>query len=224
MLQVPGHGTDPLLRRPFSLCAVDHGSIHLLMQVRGTGTKIFTTCVPGQVLNAVGPLGNGFTIPETLTEAVIIAGGIGIAPLGWLAHGIRSERPDCTVRFFYGARTKTYTQMLARLPLVAGDRSVATEDGTDGYHGRVTDLLDSLLAGGSIKKHPGLCLYCCGPDAMLSALAARARSLQIACQLSREAMMACGVGACMGCVVAGSRGDYKRVCVEGPVFDSTDFI
>lgn len=222
MLKVPSKGTDPLLRRPFSLCFVDNPRIHLLIQMRGTGTRILQTCAAGQIISIIGPLGNGFTVPESLSEAIIVAGGIGCAPLMYLANFIHKNRPGCTVRFFHGAVTKLYTKMFTHFNFLPSEPIVATEDGSDGYKGLVTELISSWLDSGHIKKHSGISMYGCGPNPMLSVLAGKAKVKKIACQVSLEAMMACGVGACMGCIIRGSSGDYKRVCADGPVFDGTD--
>ncbi len=218
MLRV-GDGTAPLLRRPFSLCAVTHSGIELLVKIRGNGTERMARWPAGHAVDIIGPLGNGFQPPPAGTaSAVLVAGGIGLAPLVCLARWLRDNRPECAVRMLLGARTGTDCDALIPFIPPSCALQIATDDGSRGTRGLVTDLLEDAAV-----LRPAPVFYGCGPMPMLQALANCARRAGLPCFVSLEAHMACGVGACLGCTVPAitPRGPAQvRVCADGPVFDS----
>lgn len=206
MLRQPDR-LDPLLPRPFSVHDAEGANMRLLYRLAGRGTRYLSQLKPGAMVDVIGPLGRGFS-PRRGGQAVMAAGGLGIAPMPLLARKLRSlgERPV----LLYGCRNKG--QLLAARGIKA---LVCTEDGSCGRRGRVTDLLeDRLLRGGACR------VYACGPWAMLKQVSLVCRKHGTPCQVSLEARMACGVGACQGCAVRAASGGYLHVCTDGPVFDS----
>jgi dihydroorotate dehydrogenase electron transfer subunit len=218
-------GTEaaPLLRRPFSLLGLIHErnrvtGIEILFKVVGRGTEILSRCREGDRLSIIGPLGNAFVVPESCRQLVLVAGGVGVPPIRFLAQSLlgREGSPSrCIV--FVGGRTKDDLVCIREFDLPGFLLDVSTEDGSQGNQGMVTRSLEKALDAGTAD------LICaCGPWAMLEAVAAAAESRGIPCQVSIEAMMACGMGACLGCAVK-MRGDdthYRHACMDGPVFDA----
>jgi len=213
-------GFDPLLRRPMSVARVLPGRrrIDILYKVVGCGTRYLSAQPPGARLRTLGPLGNGFRPPGRGRRPVMVAGGVGIAIFPFLAEdlGRRRLRP----RLLFGARRKSDLVGLdffrsRRIPM-----AFATEDGSAGTRGFVTRLLEPLTRSGAEPVE----LYVCGPTPMLRAVGALAVRAGIPCQLALESPMPCGIGVCLGCVVACTPDDqgpvYRRVCTEGPVFDA----
>jgi len=210
--------TDPLLRRPIRLCAVTPTGIELLFKIRGTGTECMSSWNVGHSVDIIGPLGNGFTPPPPQTPVSLIAGGIGIAPLICFARWLLSNRPDCDVRMYLG--TQTSADIDAFIPFIPDGckLQLATEDGSRGKHGFATDM----FAADAASQTAGM-VYGCGPMPMLKALADLTRNTNQQCQISLEAHMACGIGACLGCTVPSHSADNPtplRVCADGPVFDA----
>lgn len=199
---------DPFLKRPISVHDAQAGMLTLLYRVWGRGTEYLSKKQTGDTLAVVGPLGNGF--PVASRSAVVIAGGIGAAPLYYLLRDLK--RRQIKSSFFYGARTESELVLRDAFRSLAGEYFEATDDGTAGYHGLVTDLARDENADS------GADVYACGPTPMLRAAAGWAKSSGRLCYVSLEARMACGVGACLGCVIPGASGEYRRVCVDGPVF------
>ncbi|MBM4309784.1 MAG: dihydroorotate dehydrogenase electron transfer subunit [Deltaproteobacteria bacterium] len=211
-------GTAPLLRRPISLCAVTPSGIELLIKIRGSGTERMAGWPVGHAVDIIGPLGNGFAPPPPGTPAVLVAGGIGIAPLICLARWLKDNRPDCSVRILFGARTAADCDALVPFIPASCALQIATEDGSRGTQGSVTDLLAYKPA-----VCPDALFYGCGPMPMLKSLARLACDTSHACFISLEAHMACGVGACLGCTVPAytPQGPSQvRVCADGPVFEA----
>ncbi len=205
-------GVQPLLRTPLSVHDVnaEQGHLELLYRVVGESTRLLSQVQTGAVLNLLGPLGNGFSLPTSGTEAWLLAGGIGVAPMFYLARKMRQQ--GVTVRLLYGART---AQELVRADDFA-DLGVTvdliTDDGSSGQRGTVIDLL-------ATRKLPDDCqLYACGPRPMLKAVDDFAAAAKRPVQLSLEEYMACGIGACLGCVCATKEGGFAHVCTDGPVF------
>lgn len=221
MLRV-GDRLDPLLRRPFSVhrLLAERGrpvGLELLYRVVGRGTAILAGCRQGDRLDLLGPLGRGFSLPEGLRRAWVVGGGIGVAPLLMLAEAIvdRIGRPeDCHV--FLGARAEE--ELLCREDFRAlGVRlTLTTDDGSAGDQCLVTHPVEAALVDGAPEM-----LYACGPVGMLACVAGIARRRGIPCQVSLEAHMACGLGACLGCAVParGEAGGFLHACMDGPVFD-----
>jgi dihydroorotate dehydrogenase electron transfer subunit len=207
-------GADPLLRRPFSICATRGDDLFLILyQVVGQGTALMSMTEKGERVSVLGPLGKGFDFPERGQDPVLIAGGIGVAPLIFFAQAIGGN----TVTFMAGYRSDSEIVDTEELGLSDIKIAIATDDGTAGHKGPVTDLLEAYL---NEARHDSL-VYACGPGAMLDRVAALTLAQGISCQVSLETHMACGLGACQGCAVKaapGQRKTYYQVCHDGPVF------
>jgi dihydroorotate dehydrogenase electron transfer subunit len=190
----------------------DGERVTILYRVRGKGTRLLTERAPGAVLDVVGPLGNAYTKPRRGTVPVVVAGGIGMASV--FPH-IRALRGKAVV--LYGARSAEELLLLDEVERAAAAVHVSTLDGSLGTQGTVLDLMGGLGREGSYT------LYVCGPHAMIEAVGSFAADRGLPGYASLEEFMACGVGACMGCVVKTVRG-YERVCREGPVFRLEDIV
>jgi dihydroorotate dehydrogenase electron transfer subunit len=204
--------TKTFLRRPFSILCADHskGVITILVRKAGAGSASLFDYSSGDTLNAIIPLGTGFTLPEagSRERILVVGGGVGIAPLFFLA-GILIGK-GLSVDFLAGAKTGKDILLADRLSAIT-ELHIATEDGSEGYKGLVTN-------------HPLLereydRLYACGPRAMLQALIKHVGRKIPFCEVSLENMMACGVGACLCCTEKLSEGRNACVCKEGPVFN-----
>ncbi|NLM45845.1 MAG: dihydroorotate dehydrogenase electron transfer subunit [Firmicutes bacterium] len=200
---------DPYLLRPFSVHDCSPDTLTLLYRIAGRGTLLLSRRQPGEMLTVTGPLGRGFPAGKA-DRAVVVAGGMGAAPLLYLLRFLRAAGKD--VAFFYGARTAAGLVLQDSYRSLADEYTAATEDGSAGKKGLVTQFVHPALSG---KKAD---LYACGPLPMLRAVAALAKEAGADCYLSLEARMACGVGACLGCVIRGADGGWRRVCTDGPVF------
>jgi dihydroorotate dehydrogenase electron transfer subunit len=212
-----GGGTDerPYLPRAFSVlrAPVDSDELHFLIEDVGPGTSCLCELAPGDDLILVGPLGIGFAPPREGRRPVLVGGGVGIAPLaiwqdelsaGALAAGLEPAPA------LLGFRDAAHAPGAALLP----GATVATDDGSVGHHGLVTELLSTELGA-----NPQAEVYACGPPPMLEAVRALCAERGVPAQLALESGMACGYGACFGCVVATADG-YVRLCVDGPVIDA----
>lgn len=210
-------GLSPFLRRPFSIAETkpEQGEFRLLISAVGEGTRYLQGVQEGQTLDCLGPLGSGF-VPRT-SPYVLVAGGIGAAPLVFLAQSLARENHP--VRFFYGTASAADRIPLHLLLPGSVERVDVTEDGSAGLTGRVTEALQrDILAG----RKPGE-IFACGPPPMLRELVRLNMSWNVPMQFSLEERMACGTGACQGCVVEIAEGEetgFLRVCREGPVFDA----
>jgi NAD(P)H-flavin reductase len=206
-----GGGADerPFLPRAFSVMLTPDGSSErqFLLEDVGPGTRRLCELMPGDGLAIVGPLGNGFAPPGGDRRALLVGGGVGIAPLALWQY---REKPASALPPLLGFRDAAHA---AGAMLLAG-AVVATDDGSVGHHGRVTDLLAAEL-----ERAPNVEVYACGPPAMLEAVRALCAQRDTPAQLALESGMACGFGACFGCVVA-TRDGYVRVCVDGPVLEA----
>jgi len=209
-----GQEMDPLLRRPFSLHFARANTIGLLYRVVGKGTSLLSRLKEGASIDVIGPLGKGFSIPESLDRLILIAGGIGVAPLYFAAEKVRRERPQTRVSLFYGARTQGELIRLQAFAELGVETYLATEDGTAGARGFVTRILRET-SGALDAGH----FMACGPEPMLKALTALPWRGDQSLQVSLESNMACGMGACLGCAVQTTSG-YKHVCQDGPVFEA----
>ena len=215
MVQVRS-GIDPLLRRPFSILGVNGDVLLILYRVVGRGTAILSEKKPGDFMRVLGPLGKGFEPPHEAVQPILVAGGMGIVPLIFLS--LKLARKDQQFLAGYGISPEVVP--LDQLSIRGLSPTIATEDGSQGHHGRVTELLESALS--SAKEKP-VSIFACGPLAMLKAVAQTALGQNVPCQVSLESNMACGVGACQGCAVKKSSGSvepYAHVCQDGPVFDA----
>jgi len=206
-LQAPGCAA--LLRRPFSIHDVSGDIVSILYRIAGAGTQLLSRSRKGQRLDVIGPLGKPFLIDRDRRHHIVIAGGIGIAPLQFLLRRLRAAR--LSPLLFYGCTTKDDI-----MPHLDVKKVTATDDGSCGAKGYITAALQRQMA-----RFPGAQLYACGPWPMLRAVARIAAQHRLSCQVSLESFMACGVGACQGCVVRTAAG-YRTVCHDGPVFDGAD--
>ncbi len=216
----PRQGPDPLLRRPFSICGLsDRGRILILYKVVGRGTRILSGLQPGDSVRVMGPLGRGFDVAPGAGPAVLVAGGMGIAPLLFLAR-VLAETGE-RFRFLAGFRGRSDLVPPDRLPETGAPMELATDDGSAGHHGPVTDLLRPLL-----EESPGVRVFACGPGPMLKRVAELSAAAGAPCRVSLESAMACGLGACLGCAVPmkpGSHGGgFLYTCKDGPVFEAGD--
>jgi dihydroorotate dehydrogenase electron transfer subunit len=216
-----GRSAAPPLRRPFSILRVDppKGTFTIFLKVVGEGSRALAALRPGETALCLGPLGRPFSAPADGAEPLMVAGGYGIAPFLMLSEELsRSRRPG---RVFYGGRSAVDLQVRALFAEPGMNLVSATEDGSLGHKGRVTEPLEAYLEG---RESPTV-LFACGPNAMLHAVARIAQRRRIPCQVSLEPWMGCGVGTCLGCVVWIQTGDetrprYRCACTEGPIFDA----
>jgi len=216
--------TDPLLRIPLGVHAIKKNGIHLLYKVVGPGTELLRARRKGETIDVLGPLGNGFDLAPLLREkdsrAILVAGGHGVAPLYALAEAIIKQKRQVDV--FIGACTKKHVVGADKFKKLGAKVHIATEDGTRCHKGYVTEILkkhlDRVKGQGARVK-----VYACGPRPMAGALAKVTDQFGIVAQVSLDAYMACGIGACLGCPIETVDG-YKLVCKDGPVFDAEDIV
>ncbi|MBV9425260.1 MAG: dihydroorotate dehydrogenase electron transfer subunit [Solirubrobacterales bacterium] len=202
-----GEGERPFLPRAFSVLRAPAGSpeLEFLVEDVGPGTKRLAELREGDEVLLTGPLGVGFTPPRETRRPLLVGGGVGIAPLAILQDQLFPNAVPL-LGFRDGAHA-------AGAELLIGAR-IATDDGSAGHHGLVSELLEAELARDSDVE-----VYACGPPAMLEAVRRECERRGVPAQLALESGMACGFGACFGCVVA-TRGGYLRLCLEGPVIDA----
>jgi dihydroorotate dehydrogenase electron transfer subunit len=218
MVRSAAWGQAPLLARPMSLLtAGDRPSI--LIKVVGEGTRRMAHASSGEPFDLLAPLGVPWRACPADHRAVLVAGGVGVAPLLFLARELAAANVTRPLAL-YGARTASDLPLDTELAAVAELR-VATEDGSRGTHGRVTvaleKALDEAAAQGTRVK-----VYTCGPDAMMAAVAKMCAARGVLCEVSLETPMACGYGVCLGCPVARADGSgYLYACTQGPCVDAT---
>jgi dihydroorotate dehydrogenase electron transfer subunit len=208
-----GAGVDerPFLSRAFSIARWLDGETHFLLEDVGPGTRRLAELERGQALWSLGPLGSGFRAPEDGARAILLGGGVGIAPLAILQDRLRCGGvPTSALLGFRDARHAPGAELLT-------EPQLACDDGSCGHHGPVTQLLEAEL-----DHDPGAVVFACGPPAMLEATRALCLRRDVEAQLALEAGMACGFGACFGCVVERRGGGYLRLCVDGPVVDARE--
>lgn len=209
---------DPLLRRPLSVMLADRQSGHIRLLVRrvGRGTELLASLPAGATVNLLGPLGRGFPLPaaETSRDIILVAGGVGVAPLVFLADTLQMHRARFRVCGLFGGASEAHLPVWTEFAGRCAEFHVSTEDGSAGQTGLVTDLLSAQLG-----QDDTAVVYTCGPRPMMATVAAMCAAARVPCWASLEQWMGCGVGACLGCVVpaAGDQG-FLRVCKDGPVF------
>lgn len=233
-----------ILRRPFSfsdirIAGADDVQIDILYCVLGPATTRMTTLRNGDQVTIIGPLGKGFTIPANKKTALLIAGGMGAPPMQHLGSFLSQNHPDIRLAAFAGARSKDDLPFtlasdddgsvsLAEFSKCDVHSHIATDDGSVGLHGFVTDCAQAWIRDNTPNPEETI-IYTCGPEPMLKSVAALAFHYNIDCQVSMERMMACGIGLCQSCAVeAKVEGNdetvYKLCCKDGPVFDSRQVI
>lgn len=238
MIRIAGRN-DPLIGRALAMydrqCDTNgHAiSLSLVYVVKAKFTQALSGCSAGDSVEIWGPLGNGFSTAPT-DHLIMVAGGVGQTPmltlaraaLGLEAYGSPSQPSGYAKRvtFCYGARTAAYLAGLDDFRSVGMDLQISTDDGSMGHHGRVTDVLTRLLDAGTA----GCRIVCCGPEPMMEAVSEIAKRYAVSCEVSLETPMACGIGICFTCVakvaLPDGQWDYKRTCVEGPVFDASTLV
>lgn len=224
MVRASDNFDQPLLRRPFSIHQVsEDGRIQILFKIVGKGTAFLATRKKGDALNLVGPLGKGFALPSQPANICIIGGGMGGAPLFYLTKQILRHQGDHSqVMVFLGAASAGEVANLRKDFADLGVKVlVATDDGSDGHHGLVTELMASNL-----DHNEKWTVFSCGPHPMMKAIASYCLKRSWPCQVSLETLMACGISACLGCAIraSGQINDvakpYLHVCKDGPVFEA----
>ena len=214
-VSVAGPGAnDPLLPRPVSIYRIRQaeGKIELLFKTAGRGTRMLAAKKTGERITILGPAGNGFTMPDGVQNIALIAGGIGMPPLYCLAEKLTHSGYGGKLTLFYGGRTKADLLALDLWEKNNIKAFLATEDGSAGFKGFVTDV---FLEQNNLDRFE--LIISCGPVPMLKTVQKISENTGIPGEISLEAYMACGVGACLGCVCKTTTG-YKRVCADGPVF------
>jgi dihydroorotate dehydrogenase electron transfer subunit len=249
----PSGSLDPFLPRAYSILRVRRllpsrrrksgNALEILYRVMGKGSTTLSRMKQGDRVDLLGPLGHGYQVPPDLTTALLVAGGIGVPPVVALAEmlarsqfmGRRSRNGKVGRRkmiAFIGGKTSDDILCLSDFRKSGAKVHVATEDGSVGHRGLVVDLLEAHLKTQTSRQ--GSIIYACGPHAMLHTVAEIAERFPVPCQVSLEADMACGFGACMGCVIPvkqsavetwdtdGKRRAYKLCCKDGPAFDARE--
>jgi len=215
---------EPLLRRPLSIHRVKGANIELLYEVVGRATQVLSHRKPGEYLDVIGPLGNGFTLNTNhKTLNILVAGGMGVAPLIFLAEKlmeIKDQNAKIKNLILLGAKSKNEILCEREFQELGCEMQVSTDDGSRGFKGKVTDLLRNLVS--SIEYRVSS-IHACGPRPMLKEISRISKKYNIPSQVSLEEHMACGIGACLGCVV-NTKDGFKRVCKEGPVFNADEII
>ena len=220
-----GTSAEPPLRRPFSILTVDPqtDTFRLFLKTIGSGTRALAALAPGDLAQCLGPLGRPFTAPPPGHEALLVAGGYGIAPFHLFCEELL--RGGGRARVFYGGRTAADLQVREPFAAMGVPLVPTTDDGSLGHHGRVTEAVEAYL---DARTGP-VALYACGPDPMLHAVARLAARRGLPAQVSLDPWMGCGVGTCLGCVVwmqsaSEPRPHYRCACTEGPVFDAREVV
>lgn len=209
---------EPLLRRPFSIHRLQGTNIELLYEVVGHATEVLSHRKSGEYLDVIGPLGNGFGYTPHATRhmlPILVAGGMGVAPLSFLSEKLAESKVHSS-KFIVliGAKTKNQILCEKEFRYLGCEVKIATDDGSKGFKGKVTDLLRNLLSAIDYRLST---IYACGPRPMLKEISRISKEYNIPAQVSLEEHMACGIGACLGCAV-NTKDGFKRACKEGPVF------
>ena len=217
-VRIPGMDAR-ILRRPFSVYQVDEraDTMTILYQTVGSGTRHLSTLEAPFSVDIIGPVGNRWEVSDGADRILLVAGGVGAAPLYLFARELVEAGKQVDV--VLGAQTKSalvaleaYEELLGKIPYCA------TDDGTLGYHGFCTGVVSELVASKSYDQ-----VACCGPEPMMKTVVDITLAAQIPTYISLEKRMACGIGACLSCVVMTTDG-YKRSCVDGPIFDAAKVV
>lgn len=225
-IQISGCG-EIFWRRPFSVHRVDRyqGTVDILYAVVGRGSAALSRMQAGEQLNIVGLLGNTFYYDATMQHAIVVAGGLGIAPFSLLLQDLAGGSAKITV--LYGVRSAAYLCCVAEMQSLGAEVIIATEDGSAGENGLITEVAEAYLA--ATAQEDGRSLFICGPAAMLERMQQILQNHHLPAQVTVENLMACGFGACVGCAVplARPRADgslYALACKDGPVFSMQEII
>ena len=214
-----GGAAPPLLRRPFGFHRINDSGFEILYEIAGKGTRFLSGLKAGDKIDVLGPLGNGFPVPKGEKSFIIVAGGIGVAPLASLAGSlVKVKRSE--VYAIIGARHRRSLLCVSHFYGIGIKTMVATDDGSFGKKCFATDVLNEFLA---IKRGFRPVIFACGPGPMLKTAARIAKKRGLECYVSLEENIACGVGACLGCAIR-TRSGYKLVCKDGPVFNAKEVI
>ena len=205
---IRGWGKEPLLSRPISIHHIDNEKIVFLYQVIGQGTEALSELEAGDKVELVGPLGNGFDLDNIKGKVAIVTGGIGIAPMFYVAEGLS----DCETDLYCGFRSDIY--VIDDFKKYVNDINIATESGEVGHKGYVTEIFQPDLYD---------VILCCGPEPMMEKVVLMCRDKNIPVYVSMEKHMACGIGACLVCTCKTKHGN-KRTCKDGPVFLGDDIV
>jgi dihydroorotate dehydrogenase electron transfer subunit len=226
---------EPLLRRPFSIHKVRGAYIEVLYEALGKGTELLSKKKAGEYLDIIGPLGTGFVYrapaQQRSSAPILVAGGMGVAPLLFLAEQIKQcqgvKVSRCQGVVLIGAKNKSQILCEKEFKKLGYSVKISTDDGSRGLKGKVTELLTCLLSaiGPAYRtgRHRLSAIYACGPKPMLKEITRISRKRHVYAQISLEEHMACGIGACLGCAVNTKEG-LVRVCKEGPVFAADEII
>lgn len=233
MVRIAGQN-DPLIGRALAMYDMHRDksgqptAVSVVYTVKGKFTQALSQCVAGDRVEIWGPLGNGFSTQPT-DHLILVAGGVGQTPMLTLAAAalgkaqfgdpVQPTHYAKRVTLCYGARTKASLAGLVDFEKACTEVRIATDDGSFGHHGRVTDLLNAILA----ESNDHCRIACCGPEPMMEAVSEIAKAHAVPCEVSLETPMACGTGICFTCVAKikqkDGQWDYQRTCIEGPVFD-----
>ena len=218
-------GQDSMLRRPLSIHFVDKdkGFVYILYRIQGKGTTLLSGMNPGDSLDVIGPLGHGYTLPEAEERVAVVGGGIGTAPLFFLLEEIRKRTMGelDKVSVYFGVTTLSMLPGIDRVKAMGYPLHIATDDGTGDFKGTVIDLLMGSVGVSGVDR-----IYACGPMPMIKSLAG-AVGPQVNAEVSVEALMGCGVGACLSCACSVKSGEgtrYAHACTDGPVFDLRELV
>jgi len=232
----PIEKSDPLLPRPFSIYRVRNGEmLDILYEVVGRGTALMSGAKKGTAFSIFGPLGNQFTYPTGKTLSFLIGGGVGLAPFYDLSEALldphRGKQKKENITVLLGARHRKKIFCEADFKHLGVSFEVATDDGSYGFRGLITELLEKKLTS---SKGASCQLYACGPKPMLKAIAHLATEFQVPCEMSVDAHMPCGYGICFGCAIQTKTKKesspsmnghcYKLVCTDGPVFSAEELL
>ncbi|MBF0123420.1 MAG: dihydroorotate dehydrogenase electron transfer subunit [Candidatus Omnitrophica bacterium] len=209
-------GFEPLFRRPFSVFRAQNGKVEIFYEPVGKGSQMLASRKKGESLDILGPLGKAFTVPsKSVKQIVFVAGGIGVAPFMMFSDLLKSHKAEKVL--LYGGRTREHTFSLAEFKKNGVKTFIATDDGSVGVKGRVSELFSK------IKVAPTTMIYACGPKPMMAAVQRFVLANGLRGEASMEEIMACGLGACLGCSIPTTKG-YQTVCHDGPVFDLEDLV
>ncbi|WP_412523890.1 dihydroorotate dehydrogenase electron transfer subunit [Clostridium sp. JS66] len=199
---------EPILSRPISINHIDEEKIVFLYQVVGEGTEILSNLKKFETVEIMGPLGNGFDIDDIKGKVAIVSGGIGTAPMQYVAESLK----ECKVDLYAGFRDKSY--IIDEFKGIVENVNISTETGREGHKGYITDIFKPELYD---------VVLCCGPEIMMNKVIKLCKDKNVKVYVSMEKHMACGVGACLVCTCKTKHGN-KRTCKDGPVFSGEDII